>query len=89
MDFGIASVAGITVICYLAAMAVKATEVDNKWLPVICGAIGAILGVVGMRYMPDFPAKDIINALSVGIVSGLAATGINQVFKQLKDNGAS
>lgn len=44
MDFGIASVAGITVICYLAAMAVKATEVDNKWLPVICGVIGAILG---------------------------------------------
>ena len=41
MDFGIASVAGITVICYLAAMAVKATEVDNKWLPVICGVIGA------------------------------------------------
>ena len=60
MNFGIASVAGITVICYLAAMAVKATEVDNKWLPVICGLIGGILGVVGMFYMPDFPAADII-----------------------------
>ncbi|WP_347136608.1 phage holin family protein, partial [[Clostridium] symbiosum] len=41
MDFGIASVAGITALCYLAAMAVKATAVDNKWLPVICGVIGA------------------------------------------------
>lgn len=83
MNFGIASVAGITVICYLAAMAVKATEVDNKWLPVICGLIGGILGVVGMFYMPDFPAADIINAVAIGIVSGLAATGINQVYKQL------
>jgi len=83
MDLGIASVAGITVICYLAAMAVKATEVDNKWLPVICGLIGGILGVVGMFYMPDFPAADIINAVAIGIVSGLAATGINQVYKQL------
>lgn len=83
MDFGIASVAGITVICYLAAMAVKATEVDNKWLPVICGLIGGILGVVGMFYMPDFPAADIINAVAIGIVSGLAATGINQAYKQL------
>ena len=83
MDFGIASVAGITVICYLAAMAVKPTEVDNKWLPVICGVIGAILGVVGMYYMPGYPATDIITAIAIGIVSGLAATGADQVYKQL------
>lgn len=83
MDFGIASVAGITVICYLAAMAVKATEVNNKWLPVICGVIGAVLGVVGMYYMPGYPATDIITAIAIGIVSGLAATGADQVYKQL------
>lgn len=84
MDFGIMSVAGITVICYLVAMAVKATEVDNKWLPVICGLAGAILGVAGMYLMPEFPAADVINAVAIGIVSGLAATGANQVIKQLK-----
>ena len=83
MDFGIASVAGITVICYLAAMAVKATEVENKWLPVICGVNGAVLGVVGMYYMPGYPATDIITAIAIGIVSGLAATGADQVYKQL------
>ena len=83
MDLGIASVAGITVICYLAAMAVKATEGDNKWLPVICGVIGAVLGVVGMYYMPGYPATDIITAIAIGIVSGLAATGADQVYKQL------
>lgn len=84
MNFGIVGVAGITVICYLAAMAVKATEVDNKWLPVICGVVGALLGVAGMYSMPDFPAGDIINAVAIGIVSGLAATGADQVYKQLK-----
>ncbi|MEG0722009.1 MAG: phage holin family protein [Lachnospiraceae bacterium] len=83
MDFGIMSVAGITVICYLVAMAVKATTVDNKWLPVICGAAGAILGIAGMYTMPDFPAVDVINAVAIGIVSGLAATGVNQIYKQL------
>ena len=83
MDFGIASVAGITVICYLAAMAVKATEVDNKWLPVICGVVGAVLGIMGMYYMPGYPATDIITAIAIGIVSGLAATGADQVYKQL------
>ena len=83
MEFGIASVAGITVICYLAAQAVKATNLDNKWLPVICGVLGGILGVVGLYWIPEYPAQDIITAMAVGIMSGLAATGVNQVYKQL------
>lgn len=87
MDFGIASVAGITALCFLAAMAIKATKVDNKWLPVICGAVGAALGIVGMYTMPDFPAADVINSAAVGAVSGLAATGAHQVYKQLKGGG--
>ena len=83
MEFGIASVAGITVIFYLAAQAVKATNLDNKWLPVICGVLGGILGVVGLYWIPEYPAQDIITAIAVGIMSGLAATGVNQVYKQL------
>lgn len=83
MDFGIAGVAAVTVICYLIAQGVKATTLDNKWLPVICGVCGGILGVVGMRVMPDFPAQDIITAAAVGVVSGFAATGVNQVYKQM------
>ena len=42
-SFGIASVACITVICYLAATAVKQTPLANKWLPSICGALGGLL----------------------------------------------
>lgn len=84
MDFGITSVAGIVVICYLAAQAIKATELNSKWLPVICGVLGGILGVLGIYCIPDYPANDIITAIAVGIVSGLAATGANQVYKQLK-----
>lgn len=83
MDFGIASVVAITVICYLLAQGIKATNLDNKWLPVICGVAGGILGVVGMYVMPDFPASDFITSIAVGIVSGLAATGANQIYKQL------
>lgn len=79
----LASVAAITVICFLAAQAIKATKLDNKWLPVICGVLGGILGVVGLYVMPDFPADDILTAIAVGIVSGLAATGAHQVYKQL------
>ena len=84
MDLGITSVVAITVITYLIGMGCKAWEkLDNKFIPVICGFVGAILGVVAMQTMPEFPAKDILNAVAVGIVSGLASTGANQLGKQL------
>ena len=86
MDFGIGAVVAITVITYLIGMGCKAWEkLDNKFIPVICGFVGAILGVVGIYTMPDFPAKDILNAIAIGIVSGLASTGANQVKKQLSN----
>ena len=83
MDFGFTAVAGITVICYLVATALKATTLDNKWLPVICGVLGGVLGLAAMYIMPDYPAQDYITAVAIGIVSGFAATGVNQIGKQL------
>ncbi len=85
MDFGIAGVAAITVICFLAGKIIKASKLDNKWLPCIVGAVGAALGLVGLWVMPDFPAQEPLTALAVGIVSGLASTGAHQVAKQLKE----
>lgn len=88
MEFmGITGIAAITVICYLIAEMVKATPLDNKWLPAICGIVGAGLGVAAMFVMPEFPAADPITAVAIGIVSGLAATGANQIYKQLNEEG--
>ena len=84
-SFGIASVAVITVICYLIGMAVKATAIENKWIPIIVGVSGGVLGVVGMLIMADFPATDYLPAVAVGIVSGLASTGVNQIAKQMSN----
>lgn len=80
---GIGSVAAITVICYLVGMTVRQTPLDNKWIPSIVGGLGMILGVVGWKVIPDYPASDILTALSVGVVSGLASTGIDQLYHQL------
>lgn len=80
---GIAAVPVITIICYLVAEAVKVTALDNKWLPLLCGVSGGILGVLSMKFMPEFPAHDILTAAAYGIVSGFAATGVDQLFKQL------
>lgn len=76
----------IVVICYLIGLAAKTIPaVKDNYIPVIVGAFGGILGVLGMYVIPDFPAQDILNAIAVGIVSGLSSTGVNQVYKQLKD----
>ena len=46
MDFGIAGVAAITVICYLGGMACKTAErVKDEAIPVVCGVTGGVLGV--------------------------------------------
>lgn len=83
MDFGVTNVAAITIICYLFGMMAKATPaIADKWIPVICGVLGGILGALAMMYMPSFPAEDYFTAVAIGIVSGFAATGINQVYKQ-------
>lgn len=87
MDFGIASVAAITAIAYLVGMAVKATNVADKWIPIICGVIGLTLGVIAwVMGVPSYPADNWLDAAAVGIVSGWAATGLNQSIKQLTDN---
>lgn len=84
-SLGIAGVAVITVICYLIGQAVKATAIENKWIPIIVGASGGVLGVVGMMVMADFPATDYLTAIAVGIVSGLASTGVDQIGKQMSN----
>ncbi|NLU24228.1 MAG: enolase [Clostridiales bacterium] len=83
MNFGIASVAAITVIAWLIGQIVKVSGLNNKWIPVICGLSGGILGILAVGIMPDFPAQDYITAAAVGIASGLAATGAHQAVRQL------
>ena len=81
--FGIAGLPAILILCLLIGLAAKnAKFINDKWIPVICGVSGGILGIIGMNIIPGFPANDYISAAAVGAVSGLAATGAHQVFKQ-------
>ena len=83
-NFGVATVVVITIIAYLAGEFVKLLPfVKNNWIPVVCGVVGGCLGAVGLRVMPDYPAADYMTAVAVGIVSGFAATGVHQVYRQL------
>lgn len=83
--FGMTAVASITVVAYLAGLAVKASPWNNNQLiPLVCGSVGGIFGVLGYYiHMDQFLVGDPISALAVGIVSGLSATGLNELGKQL------
>ena len=48
MNLGIASVAAITVLCYLFGMIVRASGLDNKWIPVLCGVLGMVLAAAAV-----------------------------------------
>lgn len=73
----------IVIICYAIGLVCKAIEkVPDKFIPVVVGIFGGIVAIPAMSLMPEFPATDVITAISVGIMSGLASTGINQIYKQ-------
>lgn len=78
----VATVVSIVVICYLIGFGIKLSPLDDKWIPLCVGVAGAILGVVGMHVIPNYPADNIMDAVAVGIVSGFAATGIDQAFRK-------
>lgn len=83
--FDFVPVAAIAVICYLIGVAVEKSPLDNKWIPLIVGICGGILGVIGlMTGMPEFASQHVMNAIAIGIISGWGATGLDQTFKQLK-----
>ena len=76
----------ITVICYLFAELFKVIifkdENKYKYVPIIVGFIGGILGLVMEIINPI--TQDYFSSIMIGIISGLASTGANQIIKQLK-----
>ena len=84
-----AAVPAIGVIVYLIAeifkVAANSRESWLKLIPVLCGVLGGVLGTLGWLFIPGYiPAENIFTAAAIGIISGLAATGANQIGKQLK-----
>lgn len=59
----------------------------EKWLrliPLWAAILGIILGIISYYIIPEImPADNLLVAILIGGASGLAATGTNQIYKQL------
>ena len=67
-------------ICWLIGNTLKSSvpKLPNNYIPLALGLIGAILTVV----LNGFSGQNLI----IGVVSGLSATGVHQVYKGLKED---
>jgi ABC-type thiamin/hydroxymethylpyrimidine transport system permease subunit len=54
-----------------------------KYIPIIVGITGGILGLVNEILYPVF--NNYLESIMIGIISGLASTGANQIIKQMKE----
>ena len=71
-----------TAFCYSVAELYKLTTWNKRLIPLLCGAIGLVLGVLGFYFVPLFPAEDLLQAVTLGLASGLAATGAYEAIKE-------
>jgi hypothetical protein len=58
----------------------KFMPTDNKWIPLTVTILGAVLGCIASKGIS-------LEAVVAGAVSGLASTGLHQLFTQFIDNG--
>lgn len=83
----ITSVPVIVAIVYAALALYKHFVKAEKWvrlIPLWAALLGVVLGIVAFYAVPEIiPADNVLVAILVGGASGLAATGTNQIFKQL------
>lgn len=81
------AIPAVVVVAYFVGLVIKTlgtSEKLDKWIPVICGATGMVVTMAVYLTTPGFiPADNWVVALAIGIVSGLSATGANQIYKQL------
>ena len=84
MELGLAKIPAITAIAFGIGQLYKLTPWNTKWIPLVCGIVGAILGTIVYFFgMETFEILPFITSIASGIASGLAATGAHQAVTKI------
>jgi len=89
LDFaGLGSYIVITAIALFIGYCFKTMDrFDNKYIPVVVGITGVALGILAFYMNVSwFPATDPLHAAAEGLYSGVGATWLHQLYKQLTQN---
>ena len=87
------SIPVITIVCYLIGeffkLVILRKKKRYKYIPVIVGGLGGALGLIIYFISPEllFNTTNPFMAIAIGIVSGLASTGGNELIKQILKKG--
>lgn len=86
------SVPIIVIICYVIGeiykKMVKKRKKFNKYIPIILTIVGGILGLAIYKTSSEMiMAHNEWEAILIGILSGVGATGTNQIIKQIYKKG--
>ena len=86
MDFNFVNPAITVFIYFIAEFAKKfilKTDKQKRWLPFICAIMGIVIAIVIYIVYPiGSTASNVVEAFATGALSGFAATGFNQLYKQ-------
>lgn len=83
---GIVPLVPIVIICYILGATLKGIgkEELDKFIPVICGVFGGLIGILVFYTIPGYlSSTNWLDAFATGAASGLVAVGVNQIYKQL------
>ena len=84
VDFGLATLMWITILVYFITMYAYCNDIiPTDYLPIFAAFIGGIIGLCeyGFR-IEDYPASDFLSAFCVGVIAGMSAVGLDQIFKR-------
>ena len=60
------------------------TDEARSFIPIAAPVIGSVLSIIVFLVWPDMSTNtNVVNAFACGAVSGAAATGSNQIYKQI------
>ena len=85
----------IVILCFMAAELYKLficknkKSIGRKLLPIFCALFGALLATIIYFVEPGYIEDTngyYLSYLTNGLLSGLASTGVHQIFNQLKEN---